>query len=204
MSLPESLRGELESYIERVRTLLQRLDLDAIEETIALLHEAYIEDRAVLVIGNGGSACTATHLCEDLATYTIPFEHPKRLRVLSLTDNTAMVTALGNDIDFDAVFSEQVQTYGRSGDLLIAMSGSGNSPNIIAAVERAQALGMRVVGMTGFGGGRLRELSDVSLHSPIDEMQVAQDGHMVMTHLLIEGLRARVQADLAAARATGG
>jgi len=191
------LRAELQGYVERACDLISKIDLGAVEQVVDLLYDAYDHGRTVLIIGNGGSACTATHLCEDLATYTIPFSEAKRLRVLSLTDNTAMITALGNDIDFDAVFSEQVQTYGAPGDVLIAMSGSGNSPNIIAAVERARSLDMKVVGMTGFEGGSLRELSDYSLHSPSNEMQIAQDGHMVMTHMIIEGLRGKIRADIA-------
>ncbi len=192
------LRAELDGYLERARDLLGKIDVGAVEATVELFYSVYERGGSVLVIGNGGSACTATHMCEDLATYTIPFSETKRLKVLSLTDNTAMITALGNDLSFDAVFAEQVQTYGAPGDVLVAMSGSGNSPNIIAAVERARGMGMKIVGMTGFEGGKLLELSDVSLHSPSDEMQVAQDGHMVMTHMVIEGLRGKIRAEIAA------
>lgn len=192
------LRSSLERYIVRARELLSEIDIGAIEQVVELFYDAYRDGRMILVIGNGGSACTATHLCEDLATYTAPFTEPKRPRCLSLTDNSPMITALGNDIDFDAVFAEQVQTYGSPGDILVAMSGSGNSPNILAAVERAHALDMKVVSMTGFAGGKLRAMADYPLHSPVDDMQIAQDGHMVMTHLLIEGLRGKIRADIAA------
>ncbi|MFQ5655676.1 MAG: SIS domain-containing protein, partial [Planctomycetota bacterium] len=107
-----------------------------------------------------------------------------------------LITALGNDLGFESVFREQLQTYASRGDILIAISGSGNSPNLLEAVRLATDLGLRTVAMTGFDGGALRPMADLSLHSPVDEMQVAQDGHMVMVHLIVTGFRSLVRARL--------
>jgi D-sedoheptulose 7-phosphate isomerase len=157
---------------------------------------AWRDGRRVLVFGNGGSATTASHLAEDLATYAIPFRETRRLEVLSLSESPSVITALANDLAFEQVFAEQVQQWARRGDLVIAMSGSGNSPNILAGVERARRIGAETVGLTGFDGGRLGRIVDIHLHVAVDAMQNAQDGHMVIVHLVIDGFRRRVRAQL--------
>ena len=191
-----TLRERLAGYLEATRRALGTVDLDRVAEAIDRIDEAYRADRRVLVFGNGGSATTAAHLAEDLATYAIPFSEPKRLQILSLSDSPSVITALGNDLSFDEVFAEQIQQWGRAGDLVIAMSGSGNSANIIAGVERAREIGCTTVGLSGFDGGRLRERVDIPLHVDIASMQNAQDGHMVIVHLIIDGFRARVRGEL--------
>ena len=136
-------------------------------------------------------------MAEDLATYAIPFSEPRRLKVLSLNDSPSTLTALGNDIGFEAVFTEQVQQWARPGDLVLTMSGSGNSPNLVAAMERAGELGCRTSAMTGFSGGALKDLVQHPLHVEIHEMQPAQDAHMIMTHMIIDGFRTLVRNELA-------
>ena len=191
-----TLRERLAGYLEVTQRALATIDLESVAEVVRRVEDAYREDRRVLVFGNGGSATTAAHLAEDLATFAIPFTEPKRLQVLSLSDSPSVITALGNDLSFDAVFAEQVQQWARPGDLVIAMSGSGNSPNIIAGVERARSIGCTTVGLSGFDGGRLRDLVDIPLHVDIASMQNAQDGHMVIVHLIIDGFRAGVRGEL--------
>lgn len=192
----QELRDRLGRYLESTVEALRTIDLDAVMRVVTLIEEAYRDDRKVLVYGNGGSATTAAHLAEDLATYAIPFSEPKRLQVLSLSDSPSVITALGNDISFEEVFSEQVQQWARPGDLVIAMSGSGNSPNILAGVERARAIGATTIGLTGFDGGKLRTMVDHPLHVDFSAMQNAQDGHMVIVHLIIDGFRHRVRGAL--------
>ena len=189
-------REQLAKYLDLTITALGTIDLDAVSIVIDLIEDAYREDRRVLVFGNGGSATTAAHLAEDLATFAVPFSEPRRLQVLSLADSPSVITALGNDLSFDEVFAEQIQQWARSGDLVIAMSGSGNSPNILAGIERAQRIGCTTIGLTGFKGGKLREMVDHSLHVDVDAMQNAQDGHMVIVHLIIDGFRSRVRSAL--------
>lgn len=195
-AIPVALRRRLGEYLERTAGALRTIDLDAVARVVALVEKAYRDGRRVLVFGNGGSATTAAHLAEDLATYAIPFSEPRRLEVLSLAESPSVITALANDLSFDEVFAEQVQQWARPGDLVIAMSGSGNSPNIIAGVERAKRIGATTVGLTGFDGGRLRAMVDIPLHVEVEAMQNAQDGHMVIVHLIIDGFRARVRAAL--------
>ena len=192
----EALRRMLSAYRDDTVAALGTIDLDRVAEAVDLVEAAYRDDRRVLVYGNGGSATTAAHLAEDLATYAIPFSEPKRLQVLSLSDSPSVITALGNDLDFEAVFAEQVQQWARPGDVVIALSGSGNSPNILAGIERARAIGCTTVGLTGFDGGRLRESVDLALHVDVPAMQNAQDGHMVIVHLIIAGFRARVRGEI--------
>jgi len=187
----------LSEYLDRTIGALRTIDLAAVARVVESVEAAYREGRRVLVFGNGGSATTASHLAEDLATYAIPFSEPRRLEVLCLSESPSVLTALANDLAFEQVFAEQVQQWARRGDLVIAMSGSGNSPNILAGVERARRIGATTVGLTGFDGGRLGGLVDIHLHVAVDAMQNAQDGHMVIVHLIIDGFRRRVRARLA-------
>ena len=191
-----ALDARLENYLERTVAALATIDRAAVARVIESIDAAYRADRKILVFGNGGSATTAAHLAEDLATYAIPFSEPKRLQVLSLSDSPSVITALGNGLSFDEVFAEQVQQWARKGDVVIAMSGSGNSPNILAGIERAKQLGCTTVGLTGFDGGKLRGAVDFPLHVDVAAMQNAQDGHMVIVHLLIDGFRAHVRGEL--------
>ena len=191
-----ALAARLAAYRETTVAALATIDLDAVARVIELVDEAYRDDRKVLVYGNGGAATTAAHLAEDLATYAIPFDDPKRLQVLSLADSPSVITALGNDTSFEQVFAEQIQQWARPGDLVIAMSGSGNSPNILAGVERARAIGCTTIGMSGFDGGKLRGMVDIPLHVDVPAMQNSQDGHLVIVHLIIDGFRARVRGEI--------
>ena len=189
----QGARSFLEEYLASSRQALDKIPVALLERFCDRVWNAYEEGGKFLVFGNGGSAATSTHLAEDLATYAIPLEEGKRLRVLCLNDSAAVITALCNDVGFEAVFSEQVQQWGNRGDLVLTLSGSGNSPNLVEAIARAKELGCETAAMTGFDGGRLREMVDHPLHVPVDEMQVAQDAHMVMVHMVIAGFRARVR-----------
>ena len=196
-SLVGDLTRSLEEYRQRSQAAISAIDVTAISLWTAEVFQAWRDDRQLLVFGNGGSAATASHLAEDLATYAIPFSEPRRLKVLSLNDSPSTLTALGNDIGFEAVFTEQVQQWARPGDLVLTMSGSGNSPNLVAAMEKARQLGCQTSAMTGFSGGKLKSLVHHPLHVEIHEMQPAQDAHMIMTHMIIDGFRTLVRNDLA-------
>lgn len=198
----ESFRDELSHYLDSSQQALGQIDQESVALFTEKVIDAWRDDRQLIVFGNGGSAATASHLAEDLATYAIPFSESKRLRVISLNDSPSIITALGNDIDFESIFAEQVQQWARPGDLVLTMSGSGNSPNLVAAIERARGIGCQTAAMTGFDGGKLRQIVDLPLHVEVAEMQPAQDAHMVMTHMIIHGFRVAVRSVLAE-RATG-
>jgi D-sedoheptulose 7-phosphate isomerase len=180
-------------YFNRVCEEIQRLDLAQVERMSELIEQAYHAGRFVFIIGNGGSGANASHLCEDLAKCTLrDFESQKRLKVLSLTDNTAGIMAWANDEGYDRIFLEQLKNLASKGDLLLAISGSGNSPNILKAVEWANAHGLTTLGITGFGGGKLRTLAHHNLHADINDMGLAESLHQVVFHWIIDDIYRRI------------
>jgi D-sedoheptulose 7-phosphate isomerase len=187
-------------YLERVCREIQRLDLREAEQLSALLEQAYHADRFVFICGNGGSGANASHLCEDLAKCTLrDFEEQKRLKVLSLTDNTAGIMAWANDEGYDRIFVEQLKNLASPGDVLVAISGSGNSPNILKAVEWANRKGLVTFGITGFGGGKLKGLAHHNLHVPIDDMGIVESLHQVVFHWVIDDMYRRISGPVPAA-----
>ncbi len=185
----------ISDYLTRVCEEIGRLDRGQIEKLSELVEAAYDEDRFVFICGNGGSGANASHLCEDLAKCTLrDFEGQKRLKVLSLTDNTAGIMAWANDEGYDRIFVEQLKNLASPGDLLLAISGSGNSPNILKAVSWANDHGLTTVGITGFSGGKLQALGHYNLHVPIDDMGVVESLHQVVFHWIIDDLYRRFSA----------
>lgn len=184
---------QMKDHVERTADILQRFDYSAVAKLVSRLFEAYESGQRVFVIGNGGSGATASHFAEDLAKGTVAeMGVQKRLRVSSLTDNVPFITALGNDWGFETVFREQLVTLASADDVLIAFSGSGNSPNVINAVKWASDNGLFTVGVTGYNGGQLKGMVDLSIHCPILDMEIAENAHLVVVHLAVGGLRARI------------
>jgi D-sedoheptulose 7-phosphate isomerase len=174
-------------YIRRLKDVLDRLPLKAIDEVIRAIEQARDEQRQIFVIGNGGSAATASHMMNDLCKGTLGHKGDApwpRLRVIALTDNVSLMTAWANDTDYNHVFSEPLKNLAQRGDVLIAISASGNSPNILAAVETAKLIGVKVIGLAGFGGGSLSKLADVSFVVPSDGYGPVEDAHMILDHII--------------------
>jgi D-sedoheptulose 7-phosphate isomerase len=185
----------LQTYVDNFIDLLQQIDQQEVMALVDAIEDAYKNDQFVFIIGNGGSGANASHFCEDLAKGTLcDFENQKRLKVLSLTDNTPAILAWGNDEGYDRIFVEQLKSYGRKGDMLLAISGSGNSPNIIKAVEYANENGMKTFGMTGYDGGKLKQLAHQSFHVRCMNMGVCEAVHDVFFHYLVEELYKRFKA----------
>jgi D-sedoheptulose 7-phosphate isomerase len=177
-------------YIESMVELLRAVDPDQVRALVAALVEAYQNERFVFVIGNGGSAANASHLCEDLGKGTLSdFEGQKRLKIMSLTDNVPYIMAWANDEGYERVFVEQLKNFAEPGALLIAISGSGNSANVLRAVEYANDHGMRTFALTGFDGGRLKQIAHDSLHVRSNDMGAVEAVHGVVFHYLMDGLR---------------
>lgn len=188
----ERSKGSLKRYLSGFRRLLGRIDPREVEDLARAIGDAYREGRTVFLIGNGGSGAAASHFCEDLGKGTLTdFERQKRLRVISLTDNAPYILAWANDVGYECIFAEQLKNLARAGDLLVAISGSGNSPNILRAVEYGNAIGMRTFGVTGYDGGKLRQLAQRSLHVPSFNMGVVEAAHAVVFHYLLDELRER-------------
>lgn len=185
----------LKQYCEAFDSAMADVDVAAVERLMAAVEDAYRAGRLVFIVGNGGSGANASHLCEDLGKGTLSdFENQKRLRVISLTDNTPYILAWGNDTSFDRVFSEQLKNLASPGDLLIAISGSGNSPNILKAVECANTLGMKTFGVSGYDGGKLLKLAQDNLHVANNNMGIVEAVHGVVFHYLTEELMRRFAA----------
>lgn len=177
-------RKDITEYIQLEREVLSKLDINALNEAMQLIEEAYKARKKVYIFGNGGSSATAAHYQNDFnkglsETLETKFEF------VCLNNDTATLMAIANDIGFEEVFRYQLQGRIREGDLVIAISGSGNSPNIINAVEYAKQQGNKIIGLTGIKGGKLMQMSDVSLHVPVNSMQVTEDVHMIFDHLMV-------------------
>lgn len=184
-----------QEHVQRTSELLQQTDYGAVSRLVDKLYDAYQAGSRVFIFGNGGSAATASHMAEDLAKSTVKdMGVPRRLRVSSLTDSVPFLSALGNDWGFEFVFREQLVTNASAGDVAIGISGSGNSPNILSAMKWARDNGLFTCGLTGFNGGKLKGMVDLSLHYPVLDMEIAENCHMVVCHLIVGGLRARINA----------
>src|SRR5262245_8655048 len=184
-------------FLDRVGQELARIDPAEIQKLADLIYERYLAGRFVFVVGNGGSGSNASHFCEDLGKGTLRREDfdndtKKRLRVISLTDNTPYILAWGNDEGFDRVFVEQLKNLAAPGDLLVAISGSGNSPNVLRAVEWANRRGLTTFGCSGFGGGKLRPLAQKNLHVPLEDMGLVESIHLTAFHWIIDDLYRRI------------
>src|SRR5262245_28378062 len=184
---------DVRTYLARQQAEIARLDTQAIDALADAIHRRYESGRFVYIIGNGGSAANASHLCEDLGkSSVVDFENQKRLKVLSLTDNTPYILAWANDTSYERIFVEQLKNFGEPGDLLIAISGSGNSPNVVAAVNWANAHGIETFGVTGYNGGTLLELAHRSLHCRLDDMGMVESLHLAAFHYVLDDLHGRI------------
>jgi D-sedoheptulose 7-phosphate isomerase len=187
---------KFDQYIDYTFDATKKVDSGQVEEFINLLFKAYKEEKTVFVIGNGGSAASATHLAQDLAKGTrAGLEYPKRVKAVSLTDNVAFITALGNDDGYDTIFEQQLRTFAKPGDYVIAISGSGNSPNIIKAINWANENGLITVGVTGFNGGKLKTMNAYSLHVDLNDMCTAESIHTIIFHYVAIELQRRIKED---------
>ena len=184
-------------YLTGLKDVLDRLPLQPLDDIIRAIEQARDEGRQIFVIGNGGSAATASHMMNDLCKGTLGHKGDApwpRLRVIALTDNVSLMTAWANDTDFNHIFSEPLKNLAQRGDLLVAISASGNSPNIIAAVEAAKQIGVTVLGLTGFSGGKLAKMADVSLVVPSDGYGPVEDVHMILDHIITSYLYEKLKA----------
>ncbi len=173
----------IDTYLIQLVEMIHALPRGPLLEILSLLRQAQRDRRQVFVFGNGGSAATASHMVCDLIKNT---RRPgrERLKIIGLADNMATLSAYANDEGYDRVFAEPLESLANPGDLAIAISGSGNSPNVLRAVETARRMDLRTVGLTGFAGGALAGLVDVCLIVPAERIEIVEDLHLVVDHLL--------------------
>ena len=188
------------AYMERLNAELDRVNRSAMERWADLLFEAWKNDQFVFIFGNGGSGTTASHMSEDLGKSTLREsdlndESKKRLKVMSLTDNAGWIMAVGNDLSYDQIFVQQLMNYGRAGDIAVAISGSGNSPNVLHAVDWANRHGLKTFGLTGFDGGKLKSLQRDGLHVQLDDMGMVESIHLCLFHWVLNDVFARINAE---------
>lgn len=182
-------RRFLRAHLEGLRRSLAGLDLSAVERLLDILHEAYTRGGTVFLIGNGGSAATASHMASDLAKTVLGRHHrriAKRFRAVALNDNVPLMTAWANDERYETIFGEQLKNLARRGDVLVVITGSGNSENILYAVKAAQALGLTTVGLLGFDGGRTKPLLDHYVLVKSRQYAYVEDIHLVLNHLITD------------------
>lgn len=180
-----SIGTYLADYAGRLHDALDGIDADALDRARAVIERAAHEGRRIHSVGNGGSAAIAEHLCCDWTKGTHAAGHPV-IDASSMTANMALYSAIANDFGFETVFARQIEMIGRAGDVLIAISSSGNSPNILAAVAAARTAGMTTIGMSGFEGGGLRETADIALHVATANYGIVEDAHQVLCHVLAQ------------------
>jgi D-sedoheptulose 7-phosphate isomerase len=180
---PESINGWIERYRDAQQAATAAIPTDAVAKLIQRLRLALAEDRQVFVFGNGGSASNASHFATDLGKGASD-KLGKRFRVLSLNDNVSWITALGNDYAYDEVYSRQLMNYANPGDMVLVMSVSGSSPNLVKAITWAKAHGVWTAALVGGKRGRLADLADLSIVIPTEHYGRAEDAHMAVCHML--------------------
>ena len=174
-------------YSSRLQAVLATSDWSAVAQLAADMQLCWQEGRRVFLCGNGGSAGNAIHLANDFL-YGVAKRSGGGLKVLALSANSAVITCLANDVGYDRIFSEQLAVQAQQGDLLIALSGSGNSPNIVRVIEQAKAMGAKSYAVLGFTGGQCKRLADVPIHFPVNDMQIAEDLQIIVGHMLMQWL----------------
>ena len=179
-----SIKDYSKSYIDYLSSVLSNISLTDIEKFVEVLLEARERESSIFFIGNGGSAATASHFANDIAIGTRTYEKP--FRAISLCDNQAVITAIANDDGYKKIFSQQLQVLLKKQDVVVAISASGNSPNLLDAIDTAKKMNTITVGISAFDGGKMKEMVDVSLHvlTGRGEHGPAEDIHMVLDHLV--------------------
>src|SRR5438876_9888323 len=190
----------LPSYLDRLNREVARLNQADIQKWADLVYDAWQKGRFVFIFGNGGSGTKASHMAEDLGKSLLrpddlKDESKRRLKVLSLTDNAGWLLAVGNDCGYDQVFVQQLMNYGSAGDLVLAISGSGNSPNVLSAVDWANRHGLVTFGLTGYSGGKLRQMTKAGLHVPLDDMGMVESIHLALFHWVLNDVFARINGE---------
>lgn len=194
------IKLDTDAYLQRLRGELERIDQSAMQRWAELVFRAWGEERFVFIIGNGGSGLTASHMSEDFGKGTLGDddfhdESMKRLKVMSLTDNAGWIMAVGNDLAYDEIFVQQLMNFGKAGDVLIAISGSGNSPNVLKAVDWANRHDLITFGLTGYDGGKLKQTQTDGLHVDLDDMGMVESIHLCLYHWILNDVYARIHCE---------
>lgn len=190
--------GFAKEYMEKFKEGLDKIEVEKVREATSLLYGAWKEGRQVFIFGNGGSASTASHFACDLGKGTLKRHYEDtetRFRVVSLVDNIATMTAYGNDHSFEDIFAQQLKNLVKENDVVIAITGSGNSPNVVKAVGEAKKRGAKTIAFLGFDGGKVRGLADVSIIFPDTHYGRIEDSHLLLEHLICSYLKEKINSE---------
>ena len=183
------MKAYIDGYAAAINDVMSRLDAAQFEKIIAILTTAYKNDKQVFIAGNGGSAGTANHFVCDFGKNAVPFQGTgpgrRRFRIISVSDNVEKISALGNDIAFEEIFRQQLINLMREGDVLIAVSASGNSPNIVRACEYAKEMKSQIIVLAGFDGGKIKKFADAAIVAPLESYEQIEDIHLVVLHMIV-------------------
>tara|TARA_B100001027_G_C16209651_1_gene304527 strand:- start:154 stop:708 length:555 start_codon:yes stop_codon:yes gene_type:complete len=177
------MKNKIYNYIDNLKKVLDSFDVDALEKVIKLFIFARDNKKTIYVFGNGGSGSTASHMVCDIIK-GCSYEKEKKFKIICLNDNIPTILAYSNDVSYDIVFEEQLKNLMSKDDVVLAISGSGNSENIIRAVDYANTNGAITIGFSGFNGGLLKKKAKVNLHVPINDMQISEDFHVIAMHIM--------------------
>lgn len=183
-------------YLDRLKNVMDSFDLDTFAKMVSAILDAYSREAQIFVMGNGGSGSTASHLACDINKGCC-IDLDKKFKMICLNDNVPTMLALANDLSYDAVFEEQLKNFFKPGDLVIGISGSGNSENVVRALNYAAQNGGRTMGWSGFGGGRLAGIVELAFVVASDDMQQVEDAHMVVTHMIMQSVFTALHQDSA-------
>lgn len=186
------MKLHINRYVENLTNTLNAFDWTPVETAAELLLEAISNGKHVFLCGNGGSAGNATHLANDFLYGIAP--NGKAMKVEALPANSSVITCLGNDIGYDNIFSHQLKVKAGTGDVLIVLSGSGNSPNILNALTEAKQSSMKSVAILGYSGGKAKSMADLIIHFAVDDMQISEDTQLIVGHMLMQYLNEKLQA----------
>jgi D-sedoheptulose 7-phosphate isomerase len=181
--MPTDFSPDIDRYFSRLKSTLDLVSREELSSFMGLLLEALNAGKRIYIMGNGGSAATASHFVCDF-NKGLSYGKARRFKFICLSDNVPTTSAYANDVDYECVFVEQLRNFLEPGDLVIGLSGSGNSPNVLRAIEYARSAGATTVGITGFDGGKLKAAAEYGVNVPVDNMQISEDIHMVLDHLI--------------------
>jgi D-sedoheptulose 7-phosphate isomerase len=184
----------IHNYLDLVQSTIAQLDRAQLEKAVEAFMRVYNEGKTIYVMGNGGSAATATHIAGDMVKGA-SFGLEKRFRVMSLTDNMTAIMAIANDVSYDDIFVEQLKNYIQPGDLVLGISGSGNSKNVVKALELAKSKGVQTLAFSGYKGGTISQLADIVVHAKVMDMEVAEDMHMIAFHTIKKEVMRRLMGE---------
>jgi D-sedoheptulose 7-phosphate isomerase len=182
------------AYFAKLKDTLDRLELKSIDRVVDILLKCREEHGTMYIFGNGGSAANASHIAGDFLK-GISYGMQKRFKTHCLNDNIAGTTAITNDLSYDEVFIEQLKTYLSPGDVVIGISGSGNSENVVKAVKWARDNGATTIAMVGYKGGRLGEVAELVIHAPVEDMEIAEDVHTIVFHTIKQEINRRIKGE---------